>query len=237
MRGDTVLEVGPGKGVLTKALLERAGKVIAVEKDKELKLFLEKTFQEEIKKGTLILVSGDILDVKKMMPEQKFSLQEKYKVVANIPYYITGEFLRAFLSGDFQPESMTVLLQKEVAERIVARDGKESILSISVKAYGVPVYVQTVLAREFSPPPKVDSAILHIAGISKAFFKEVDEKIFFSLVKTGFAHKRKMLIGNLKQATSPEKLKKAFETCGISQTARAETLSLGEWKCLAGEIS
>lgn len=166
-REDIVLEIGPGKGVLTKALLECVGKVIAVEKDEQLRPFLENLFQEEIKKGTLELIFGDILQFTKEKPLYKGSSFVKYKVVANIPYYITGEFLRAFLSGDFQPKSMTLLAQKEVAERIVASDGKESVLSISVKTYGVPTYVQTVLAHEFLPPPKVDSAILHISDISK----------------------------------------------------------------------
>lgn len=227
---DTVLEVGPGKGVLTEALLEHAGKVIAVEKDESLAPLLKEKFKKELKDGKLELIFGDILAWKR-----SFHAAD-YKIVANIPYYITGEFLRIFLSGDFQPKSMTLLLQKEVAERIVARDDKESILSLSVKAYGVPAYIQTVPSHDFLPPPKVDSAILHIGGISKDFFKEIDEKAFFSLVKAGFAHKRKVLINNLKQIASTEKLKKAFETCEISQIARAETLSLGEWKCLCTSL-
>ncbi|MBI2045985.1 MAG: ribosomal RNA small subunit methyltransferase A [Parcubacteria group bacterium] len=247
---DIVLEVGPGRGGLTKALLERAGKVIAVEKDRELKPFLENLFQEEIKKGTLELVFGDILQFTKEEPLYKGSsfvnCGKNYKIVANIPYYITGELLRLFLSGDFQPKSMTLLVQKEVAERIVARDGKESILSISVKAYGVPTYIQTVSARDFLPPPKVDSAILHIDAISKDFFTlptwkpdvQVEEE-FFKLVKTGFAHKRKLLIGNLK---NPYKYKgssfvvQALEKCSIPQNARAENVSLDGWKCLLRRI-
>lgn len=260
-REDIVLEVGPGKGVLTKTLLERAGKVIAVEKDESLAPFLREEFKKEIKTRKLELILGDILtwrlrlQVKNYLKRGDYMKQAcnlpslgnencdfpftrslDYKVVANIPYYITGEFLRIFLSGDFQPKSMTLLLQKEVAERIVAQDGKESILSISVKAYGNPTYIQTVPSHEFLPPPKVDSAILHIGGISTDFFMEMDEKAFFSLVKTGFAHKRKLLTGNLKQVAPSEKLKDAFETCEIPQMARAETLSLDEWKCVCASL-
>ena len=232
---DTVLEVGPGKGILTKALLERVGKVIAVEKDEQLRPFLENLFQEEIKKGTPELVFGDILKFTKEEPLRKGSSfvnwGKNYKIVANIPYYITGELLRLFLSGNYQPKSMTLLVQKEVAERIVAHDGKESILSISVKAYGIPMYIQTIPAHEFLPPPKVDSAILHIRAISKDFFKDIDEKAFFSLVKSGFAHKRKLLISNLKFFYQGLPLVN-FEKCTISPTARAENVSLDVWKCI-----
>ncbi|MBI5005399.1 MAG: 16S rRNA (adenine(1518)-N(6)/adenine(1519)-N(6))-dimethyltransferase [Candidatus Lloydbacteria bacterium] len=264
-REDTVLEVGPGRGVLTKALLEHAGKVIAVEKDEQLRPLLENLFKEEIsdvtgreslefpslatdenkfssagslgniKKGTLELVFGDILKFTEALPlyRGKASVNSgKYKVVANIPYYITGELLRLFLSGDFQPKSMTLLVQKEVAERIAAPDGKESILSLSVKAYGMPVYVQTVSAYEFLPPPKVDSAILHIDSISKDFFKDMDEKAFFALVKTGFSHKRKLLASNLKDTYKGKAFVNLFEKCSIYQNVRAENVSLDGWKCL-----
>jgi 16S rRNA (adenine1518-N6/adenine1519-N6)-dimethyltransferase len=243
---DTILEVGPGRGVLTKALLERAGKVIAVEKDEQLRPFLENLFQKEIKQGTLELVFGDILQFAKEEPSREGSSFANYKVVANIPYYITGELLRLFLSGDFQPQSMTLLVQKEVAERVVAQDRKESILSISVKAYGIPTYIQTVLASEFLPPPKVDSAILHINHISKDFFNPLGDAIpklvndvhqieerFFKLVKTGFSHKRKLLVGNLKhEYIGLPNVKQALHECLISEQVRAENVSIDEWKCL-----
>jgi len=225
---DVVLEVGPGKGILTEALLEAVsrGRVIAVEKDERLFNLLWTKFSDSIKLSKLVLVNGDIL---------KFTgysiLTTDYKIIANIPYYITSHFLRKFLESDFQPSRMVLMLQKEVAERVVARStslraGKESILSISVKAYGEPKIIKKVPARYFSPAPKVDSAILLIDNISKNFFNKINEKKFFEIVKKGFSQKRKMLKNNLK--IGGEILKK----CGVKETARAEELPIENWRRL-----
>tara|TARA_Y100000310_G_scaffold169509_4_gene169667 strand:+ start:724 stop:1506 length:783 start_codon:yes stop_codon:yes gene_type:complete len=228
---DIILEIGTGKGILTKNLLEKSRKVISVEKDDKLIPFLKEKFRDEIKNGKLILVHGDILTF-------NFRLYElsDFKIVANIPYYITGEFLRKMLSSDIQPNSMVLLLQKEVAERI-ARSKKESILSISVKVYGEPKYIQTVKKGSFSPAPKVDSAILSIENISKKFFDEVNEEHFFKIMKLGFAHKRKLLISNLSALAGKEKLKKAFIEIGINEKARAEDLSISQWKKLLRKLN
>jgi len=229
---DVVLEVGPGKGVLTQALLEKAGKVIAVEKDDALIYLLKEKFAQEIKEEKLVLVRGDIL--KFDLPAGKAGFEEyglknsNYKIVANIPYYITGEFLRRTLSSDIQPSQMVLLVQKEVAERI-ARSKKESILSLSIKVYGEPKYIQTVKAGSFNPAPKVDSAILSIENLSKKFFDEVSEERFFKVIKTGFAHKRKLLLSNLSVLKSREEIKKAFKEALINEKARAEELSLEQW--------
>lgn len=234
---DIVLEAGPGKGILTQSLLQTAGKVIAVEKDDNLILLLQKEFAKEIKNDKLALVKGDILD----FDFKKYGLKNgNYKIVANIPYYITSKFLRKTLSSDIQPSKMVLLLQKEVAERI-AKSGKESILSISVKAYGEPKYVKTVKAGNFNPAPKVDSAILFIDNISREFFTEhkgrsfvesfngISEEYFFKIVKTGFAHKRKFLISNLRDFMDKENLEKIFERIKINKKTRAENLSVEEW--------
>ncbi len=179
-RGDTVLEVGPGEGVLTEPLLQQAGKVIAVEKDDRLIPILKDKFQNEIAAGKLELIHADILEFSIF----NFQFSKKpYKIVANIPYYITGALIRKFLESETQPSAMVLLLQKEVAKRIVAQDGRESILSISVKAYGVPKYIDTVKAGAFSPPPKVDSAIIAIEGISRKFF--MDTASYSSFPKGG----------------------------------------------------
>lgn len=232
---DTVLEIGPGKGFLTAELLRSAGRVIAVEKDDRLIGLLEKKFVSEIAAGKLHIIHQDITD---FSPSNHPLLTADYKLVANIPYYITGQIIRAFLESDHQPKSMTLLVQKEVAERIVARDGKESILSISVRAYGEPRYIKKVPARYFSPQPKVNSAILLIDNISKKHFKDTrEERTFFELVKKGFAHKRKMLLGNLKNFYDAQDLKEGFAKCGIPQTARAEKLSLLNWQCLSRYIN
>lgn len=119
---------------------------------------------------------------------------------------------------------MVLLLQKEVAKRIVAADGKESILSISVKCYGTPKYIGTVKAGSFSPPPKVDSAILKITDISKEFFADFTEKKFFAVLKLGFAHPRKLLASNLNIA------KEILAQCGIAENARPENATLAQWK-------
>ncbi len=235
LSSDTVLEIGPGEGILTKTLLQNVQKVVAIEKDDALFEQLKVTFAKEIEQQKLYLVHGDILDFNLTSAGLTFA---SYKIVANIPYYITGVFLRRFLSCKEYPQSMTLLVQKEVADRIVAKNRKESLLSISIKAYGIPQYITTVGAGNFSPPPKVDSAILSIQQISKNHFKNVPEDLFFEIVRAGFAHKRKQLGANLrtvlKKTTSSEK---TLSICGIPQKARAEDIALSDWMCLARNLS
>src|SRR3989339_1198768 len=253
---DIVLEVGPGKGILTEKLLEKAKKVIAVEKDEELVEFLKEKFAREINSGKLEIISGDILQSQiSNLKSKKF----KYKLIANIPYYITSHLLRTFLESDFQPSLMVLMVQKEVAERIVGakrkakrnfsrftlpRSGvgsdasqnfvlpssKESLLSISVKTYGRPEIIRYAPAGYFSPAPKIDSAVIKISGISKKFFQDIGEQKFFETVKKGFSQKRKMLINNLKVK------KDDFTACNIDEKARAENLSLEQWKCLTVNV-
>ncbi len=231
---DTVLEIGPGKGVLTEALLTTAGKVIAIEKDDRMIGYLAEKFSREIADGRLTIVHGDALEFDPT--SQNLNLRESgYKIVANIPYYITGQIIRRFLSECAQPSRMVLLVQKEVAERIVAtaKNGKnsgESILSISVKAYGTPHYIQTVPAKDFTPAPKVDSAIIAIDEISRTFFSDKKEADFFSLIKKGFAHKRKVLVKNLD--IPQEKRGMIFAAAGIHANSRAEELSLAQWDAL-----
>ena len=222
-QNDVIVEIGPGEGVLTSELLKIAGKVISIEKDHRLIPILEEKFKEEIKSGKLEILEKDILEFDPKI------LDSKYKVVANIPYYITGQILRMFLESDFQPESMTLLVQKEVAERIVARDGKENLLSLSVKVFGKPVLVRTVGKGAFSPSPNVDSAILYIKDISKENLKNLDSEMFFSVIHAGFAHKRKQLLPNLASLYSKEKLIETFKICDIDSRSRAEDISLLTW--------
>ncbi|MCC6290680.1 ribosomal RNA small subunit methyltransferase A [Candidatus Nomurabacteria bacterium] len=217
--GETVLEIGPGQGFLTKFLLETGARVIAVEKDDRLIELLQGKFAGK----KLNLIHGDILEL-------EIDLPKRYKLVANLPYYITGQALRQFLESENQPEKMVLMLQDEVAKRIVAKDGKESLLSIAVKAFGQPKYVEKVLAKCFTPIPKVHSAILSIEKISKDNFIKVDETKFFEIVKRGFGSKRKMLRNHLN--VSPV----IFTKCGISETGRAENLTLENWLCLAEQV-
>ncbi|HUO56099.1 MAG TPA: 16S rRNA (adenine(1518)-N(6)/adenine(1519)-N(6))-dimethyltransferase RsmA [Candidatus Paceibacterota bacterium] len=220
---DVVLEIGPGEGVLTRELVAHTRQVIAIEKDEKLYAQLRETFSQEIRDGSLTLIAADALT---------YEPPERYKLIANIPYYITGAIIRKFLTASSQPDRMVLLVQKEIAERI-ARSQKESILSISVKAYGSPRYITKVPAGSFAPPPKVDSAILLIENISRNFFTEIDEEKFFAIVHAGFASKRKMLLGNLSMFGSREKLNELFMRCDIDPKIRAEDVALQKWRELA----
>lgn len=221
---DLVLEIGPGTGMLTHALLTRAKRVIAVEKDYELYKDLVHTFEKEIAKKKLTLIHGDI---RTYTPPAT-----SYKVVANIPYYITGEIIRQFLTTKKQPSSMTLLVQKEVAQRI-ARSRKESLLSLSIKIFGDPTYCFTVPRGAFVPTPSVDSAVVHIAHIQNPFRSKKDGECFFVLLHAGFAHKRKLLIRNLEKVAAQKALQSAFSKLTIPINTRAEDVSLTLWKKLA----
>jgi 16S rRNA (adenine1518-N6/adenine1519-N6)-dimethyltransferase len=236
--GDRVVEIGPGTGILTAALLEKGARVIAIEKDPGMVSILKERFRNEIAKGTLTVIEADIRDLAELplLSETRVSDRRgEYKVAANIPYYITGELIRMFLTASHQPSALAFLVQKEVAERI-ARAKKESILSLSVKAYGSPKYVRTVTKGNFSPAPSVDSAILAVLDISRKNFKNVSEEKFFAVVKAGFAQKRKALAGNLKKIFG-ERSESALAACGIAEKARAEDVSLQKWLALATQLS
>ncbi len=231
--GEIVLEVGPGRGVLTTALLAAGANVIAVEKDNRLISELSTTFETEIASKKLTLLENDIL----ISEPAELGLGEgNYKIVANIPYYITGQFLKKFLSSPNFPNTVVVLLQKEVVERIVAADKKESILSISVKAYGEPRKVTVVKRGSFSPAPNVDSAVIAIEHISKNLFSTISEEKFFEVVRAGFAHKRKMLISNLTAIAPREKIQEIFTTLNLNEKVRAEDLKVEDWKKIAEKI-
>jgi 16S rRNA (adenine1518-N6/adenine1519-N6)-dimethyltransferase len=225
---DTVIEVGPGKGALTERLLKKAGKVIAIEKDDRLIPFLEEQFADNIKAGEFELVHGDALEFE---PEKHGLKSGKYKILANIPYYITGSFFQKFFEEKNQPSTMVVLVQKEVAERI-ARDKKESILSLSIKAYGTPKYIHTVSRNLFRPVPNVDSAILAVHNISKNFFTDFTEEQFFKVIKIAFAHKRKKLAGNLRELFDKETIEHIFSEIGLDPDIRSEQVDLDTWQKL-----
>lgn len=245
-KGDVILEIGPGKGALTSKLLATGCQLIAIEKDRELIEFLRERFKKEIKSKSLLLIQGDILEFEITNYELR-----NYKIIANIPYNITGAILKKFLTEKNQPENMILMVQHEVAKRIVASDKKESILSISVKAYGEPKIIMKVPARYFSPAPKVDSAIISIKNISRKLFtspqpspykgeggngtvqnkslnSQTFEEKFWEIVKAGFAHKRKKLSSNLKILKLDKN--ELLEKLG---NKRAEDLTLTDWIMLA----
>lgn len=233
---DIVLEIGPGEGVLTMELVKLAKKVIAVEKDHRLIPFLKEKFSKEIANGKLEVLEKDILefDPNSVVPKNNF---DSYKIIANIPYYITGQILRMFLENKNQPKSMTLMVQKEVAERIITRDKKESLLSLSVKAFGTPKYIKTVKAGSFVPAPNVDSAILLIENISKDRLDEINESLFFKIIHAGFAHKRKQLLPNLSSLFERNKIVEVFNRLGIPLKARAEDVDLEKWVKLCSIIN
>jgi 16S rRNA (adenine1518-N6/adenine1519-N6)-dimethyltransferase len=230
----TVLEIGPGTGMLTRVLLAEAHDVVAVEADGELIEKLSETFANAIKERRLTLVHEDI---------RKFdmsSLPKQYALVANIPYYITGEIIRTFLTAEHKPTSMTLLVQKEVADRITGRGAKKpkgNLLALSVEAYGTPEYCFTVPRGAFRPAPNVDSAVISIRNIRPDAFKSSkDESFFFDILRAGFAHKRKLLAGNLAHLFTPEKVASAFQSSNIAPKARSEDLSLDDWLQLAAYL-
>ncbi|MHB8660456.1 MAG: 16S rRNA (adenine(1518)-N(6)/adenine(1519)-N(6))-dimethyltransferase RsmA [Minisyncoccota bacterium] len=213
--GAVAFEIGPGTGMLTRELLKRAKKVIALEADQDLFEKLRVDFAREIAEGQLELSVGDIRTF------NISTLPKSYVLVANIPYYLTGEIFRMFLESENQPSSMTLLVQKEVAQRI-ARSRKGSILSLSIKAYGTPKYEFTVPRGAFIPAPKVDSAVLTVRDISrKNFSTPAEEELFFTLLHAGFAHKRKFVRKNLSEAGLP--------SGDLSEKARAEDVELDGW--------
>ena len=232
---DTVLERGPGTGKLTRALLARAAHVIAVEADAELAHELKETFVNEVAEGKLEIIESDI----RAFNEER--IPGDYKLVANIPYYITGEIIRTFLESGHKPRSMTLLVQKEVAERVARLDAKkpkESILSVAVKAYGTPKYKFTVPRGAFVPAPNVDSAVLSVESIRQdAFGSPDEEKQFFDVLHAGFAHKRKLLARNLESIAAPERVRQAFSTAGIDEKARAEDVGTETWRALARALA
>lgn len=226
-KNDVVMEIGPGFGTLTEELSEKCGKVIAIEKDRKLAEKLNGKF------GNIEIITDDILKIKLKEFVKKYSSDGKYKLVSNIPYYITSPIIKMFLESDVQPELIVLLMQKEVAERICAKPGKLSVLALSVQIYGEPEIVDYVDKSSFYPEPKVDSAILRIKNIKKNFSDEC-YKDLFRIIKIGFSSKRKKLANNLSAGlhigkTQSEELIVKAE---ISLNARAQELRLEDWRKL-----
>lgn len=226
---DTVIEVGPGVGTLTMELVKYVGRVIAIELDEKLAGQLSViSNQLTEKKKNLEIINADILKIN--LPELLDG--KDYKVVANIPYAITSKIIRLFLTEKNKPKLMVSLVQKEVAERICAKPGDMSTLSISVQLYGEPEIVDIVKSNSFFPSPKVDSAILKISNIKES--EDFEEKAFFRCVNIGFASKRKTLLNNLSAGYHLDKktVSDIIINMGLSLDARAQELSVEEWKKL-----
>ncbi|OGM98680.1 MAG: ribosomal RNA small subunit methyltransferase A [Candidatus Yanofskybacteria bacterium RIFCSPHIGHO2_01_FULL_41_27] len=232
-KDDIILEVGPGTGNLTKKLASAAKEVIAVEKDGRLIDQLKTKFSEN---GNVKIIEGDILEFN---PEAYSLKSGEYKIVANIPYYITSHFLRIiFESAGWrmaQPKLIVLMIQKEVAQRIMAKPPHMNLLALSVQFYAEPKIISSVSRGSFQPMPKVDSAIIKLeTRDTRHETREKQEKLF-EIIRAGFSEKRKQLIGNLAKnfGATKEKIKNILSSAGIKENARAENLSLEEWQKLA----
>ncbi|MBI5913015.1 ribosomal RNA small subunit methyltransferase A [Candidatus Azambacteria bacterium] len=226
---DTVLEVGPGHGALTLELAQKAERVIAIEKDRGLAEILRAKLAEK-KIANVEIIEGDIL----VFLSTRYSLlPTRYCVVANIPYYLTSALIRQLLELAHPPERIILTIQKEVAQRIAAHGGKESILSLAVKFYADAQILFYVSRGSFSPSPNVDSAVIEI--IPRKEKQAVAPEVFFTVVKAGFSAPRKKLLGNLAKGLSIEKEKIAamFARLGVDADVRSEQLSLAQWLALA----
>ncbi len=227
---DTVLEIGPGPGTLTQYLAEQSGRVIAVELDSQMVTLLR---TEYIDFENLTVVEADILKTKitDLLPDDV----DTFKVVANLPYYITSAVIRHLLESQSQPTRLVVMVQKEVAQRMVAQAGNMSVLAVSVQFYGQPEIVHHVPAGAFHPPPKVDSAVVRIDTYPAPPIPVDNISHFFRIVKAGFGKKRKQLKNSLKAGLpySSDDIVSALNQAEIDPTRRAETLTLTEWGRLA----
>ena len=234
--GEIVVEIGPGTGALTAVLLERGAQVIALEADSRALVVLAKRFKAEVANGDLRLIHTDVRE----LALATFDLRDHdFKIVANIPYYLSGHLFRHCLSGDVQPSDLVFLVQKEVGKRVAADSrtgGKHSLLSLAVQVYGEVKYVRTVSRGHFQPAPAVDSAIIAVRNITRENFINLNADAFFTLLHLGFGQKRKQLIHNLAIRYERNRVEHALATVGLSSTVRAEDVSLKKWISLVTQL-
>jgi len=227
-QNDTILEIGPGLGTLTKELVQRAKKVIAVEKDKKLADLLKETLKDS---SNLEIITADIRDI-----ADKISLNS-FKIVANLPYYITSPVIRLFLESKNPPQEMVLMVQKEVGMRICASPPKMNLLAVSVQFYAQPRIVLHIPKESFWPQPKIDSSLIKIQNIKKP--EDIDIKKFFRIVRAGFSSPRKQLANNLSSGLNldREEIKKALIESNLDIQIRAQDLRVEDWKALQKDIS
>jgi 16S rRNA (adenine1518-N6/adenine1519-N6)-dimethyltransferase len=228
---DTVLEIGPGLGSLTRYLAVAAREVVAVELDAELLPPLKQVLAPY---QNVRLIQGDIL---KLSPKDLITRRD-YLVVANIPYYITSAVIRHLLEAETKPRRMVLTVQKQVAERICAQPGDLSLLALSVQVYGKPRIVEHIPAEAFFPAPKVNSAVLVVDIYPAPLVKDELLDTFFKLIKAGFGQKRKTLRNSLSSGLHilPAQATKLLTDASINPQRRAETLSIEEWERLSSLV-
>lgn len=236
-----VLEVGGGLGILTLELLARAGRVVVVELDKKMTQALQNI---SLGSDKLIIIPGDIIKIPATEFKKALGItgQQDWQIVANLPYEISGAFLYKFLWEDFQPSSMTLLVQREVAERMMAIPGKMSLLSLSCQLKSRIEIVRHVTPKSFWPQPKVQSSLVRMEILSPYELQKslvgLDINFLWRLARIGFAARRKLLMNNLVSALpiKREDIARALTAAGIKPTARAQELSLDNWKALSQEL-
>ncbi len=232
--GAVVIEVGPGLGILTTELLARVGpmgKVIAVELDRRLAAYIRELFAAN---PALTLFEGDILRQPPTALLSDYLGHTAYSVVANLPYNITSAVLRHFLDSPLRPTALTVMVQREVAERIVARPPAMSVLAVAVQFYGRPTIAFRIPPGAFIPRPKVESAVLHIEVTPTPLLSAAETPAFFAIVNAGFGQRRKQLANSLMAGLVLPKavVEQGLAMAGIAPTRRAETLTVAEWVAL-----
>ncbi len=223
---DIILEIGPGLGALTQELAKKAKKIIAVEKDARMCQALKEQLKDF---DNIEIINQDILkfEIIKLFKNLKFKIKN-YKIVANLPFYITAPVIRKFLESENPPQEMVLIIQKEVAQRISAQPPKMSILAVSVQFYAEAKIISYISKKSFRPRPKVDAAIIKIKPENKY---QTDDAKFFKIVKAGFSQPRKQLINNLskKLKINKQKINSLLFSAGVEPTQRAETLSINDW--------
>lgn len=234
---DTVLEIGPGTGILTEALARHSKKIIAVEKDEALAAQLG----ERLKEKNILnveVITGDILEI---LPSlfSTYNLQtNSYKLISNLPYYLTARLMRTLFEQDSLPSTIVVTVQREVAERIVARPPKMSLLSLSIQVFGKTEILRRIPRSCFSPPPRVESAILKVSSISRDFFdsRRITPEDFFRVLRSAFANKRKVLTTTLAPFVEKADLRVYLRKNGLSEKARPGELAPQQWAVLLREV-
>lgn len=233
-----VLEIGPGAGVLTRSLCDRAKKVVAIELDEKLKPVLAKTLAD---KDNVEVVFGDAmkLDLKKII-EEKFSDCARVAVCANLPYYITSPIIMYLLESKLPIDNITVMVQKEAAERLCAKVGSREAgaVTVAVDYYSKGEILFLVGRESFLPPPNVDSAVITLKIRKEPPVKVLDEENFFKFIKGCFAQRRKTLINTVSSSLgiSKDALKEALAKADLKETARAEELTLEQLAEISNNI-
>ena len=230
---DTVIEVGPGTGLLTREISQSAGNVIAVELDSRMVALLSDELADA---ANVTVVHGDILQLPPASLLSTYAKPEtqSYKVVANLPYYITSPVLRHFLLAPMAPSTMVVMVQEEVGRSIAAKPGDMSLLSVMIQAFAQPSVVRRVSARSFHPPPKVDSIVLRLDTTSAPAVPRESAAEFTEFVAAGFRAPRKQIHNSLAlglQATK-EHVEPLLAKASVDPTRRPETLTIAEWVLL-----